>query len=229
MKIRFLGQSGYLLQSGKTEILIDPYLSDSVNRVAGRPRLLPIPVRPEDVHCDAVIATHNHLDHLDPDTVTGMDPAQFFLTTEEGMEALRKLGRENVRTLHAGDVVTVGDFRIRAVFADHTVEAFGVVVEAEGHRAYFSGDTLYNEKLFAVAALQPDVTFICINGRLGNMSTEEALTVARRIGAPCNVPTHYDMFASNSADPEAFAAHIAGGFIMAFDETYTLDGNGLYA
>lgn len=229
MKIRFLGQSGYLLQSGKTEILIDPYLSDSVNRVAGRPRLLPIPVRPEDVHCDAVIATHNHLDHLDPDTVTGMDPAQFFLTTEEGKEALRKLGRENVRALHVGDVVTVGDFRIHAVFADHTVEAFGVVVEAEGHRAYFSGDTLYNEKLFEVAALRPDVTFICINGRLGNMSTEEALTVARRIGAPYNVPTHYDMFASNSADPETFAAHIAGGFIMAFDETYTLDDNGLHA
>ena len=38
MKIKFLGQSGYLLKSGNTEIIIDPYLSDSVNRVAGRPR-----------------------------------------------------------------------------------------------------------------------------------------------------------------------------------------------
>ena len=35
MIIRALGQSGYLLKAGRSEILIDPYLSDSVNRVAG--------------------------------------------------------------------------------------------------------------------------------------------------------------------------------------------------
>ena len=57
MKIRFLGQSGYILKSGNTEIIIDPYLSDSVNRVAGRPRTLPIPINPEDISCDAVICT----------------------------------------------------------------------------------------------------------------------------------------------------------------------------
>ena len=49
MKIRFLGQSGYILKSGNTEIIIDPYLSDSVNRVAGRPRTLPVPINPKDI------------------------------------------------------------------------------------------------------------------------------------------------------------------------------------
>ena len=49
MKIRFLGQSGYILKSGNTEIITDPYLSDSVNRVAGRPRALPVPINPEDI------------------------------------------------------------------------------------------------------------------------------------------------------------------------------------
>ena len=49
MKIKFLGQSGYIVKTEKTEIMIDPYLSDSVNRVAGRPRILPIPINPEHV------------------------------------------------------------------------------------------------------------------------------------------------------------------------------------
>ena len=40
MKIRFLGQSGYILKSGNTEIITDHYLSDSVNREAGKPRTL---------------------------------------------------------------------------------------------------------------------------------------------------------------------------------------------
>ena len=69
MKIKFLGQSGYLLKTENSEIIIDPYLSDSVNRVAGRPRVLPIPIDPQDINCDAVICTHNHLDHVDIDAI----------------------------------------------------------------------------------------------------------------------------------------------------------------
>ena len=160
--------------------MIDPYLSDSVNRVAGRPRELPIPIKPEEARCDAVICTHDHLDHLDPDTVTKMSEKQFFITTNEGKEKFASLGRNNVAALNVGDSVKVGDFEVTAVFADHTVEAFGVIVKVESKTFYFSGDTLYNEKLFDIAKYAPDATFICINGRLGNMNVNEALTVARQ-------------------------------------------------
>ena len=222
MIVRFLGQSGYLLKTANTEIIIDPYLSDSVNRVAGRPRTLPVPIDPKDINCDAVICTHNHLDHLDPDTVELIDPSQFFITTNEGKTVLGGLGKPNAKALNVGESITVGDFELTAVFADHTVEAFGLIVKAEGKTLYFSGDTLFNEKLFEIKGFSPDVTFICINGRLGNMNVEEALTVAKEIGANINVPNHYDMFASNSEDPHKFADHIEGGFIMDFDKEYDL-------
>ena len=222
MTVRFLGQSGYVLQTETTRIFIDPYLSDSVNRVAGRPRLLPVPIRPQDISCDAVICTHDHLDHLDPDTVCLINPRQLFVTTKGGRETLKGLGQENVIALSEGNTVKLGDMELTAVFADHTVDAFGLVVKAEGKTLYFSGDTLYNERLFGLAAYRPDVTFICINGRLGNMDTEQALITAKKIGAPINVPNHYDMFASNSADPHLFADRIDGGFIMEFDRTYRI-------
>ena len=77
MTIRFLGQSGYITKTEKVEIIIDPYLSDSVNRVAGRPRTLPIPINPQNISCEALICTHNHLDHLDPDTVAQINHKQF--------------------------------------------------------------------------------------------------------------------------------------------------------
>ncbi len=218
MKIRFLGQSGYIVKTAKTEIMIDPYLSDSVKRFMGRPRLLPVPLDPAAVHCAAVICTHNHADHLDPDTVSKMPDGQFFITTGEGRDVLLKMGKNNVAALAPGESLTVGDMTVKAVFADHTVEAIGVIVRGEGKTLYFSGDTLFNEKLFEIADEKPDVTFVCINGRLGNMNTEEALKVARRIGAKVNIPTHYDMFASNSADPALFADNIPGGRILPFDE-----------
>lgn len=220
MKIKFLGQSGYLLKTENSEIIIDPYLSDSVNRVAGRPRVLPIPIDPQDINCDAVICTHNHLDHLDPDTVKGIPVDQFFITTNEGKIELEKFGKTNVATLNAGESITVGDLEITAVFADHTVEAFGLIVKAENKTLYFSGDTLYNEKLFDIAQYNPDITFICINGRLGNMNVEEALVVAEKIGAKINIPNHYDMFASNSENPRLFADNICGGMILEFNEYY---------
>ena len=222
MIVRFLGQSGYLLKTANSEIIIDPYLSDSVNRVAGRPRTLPVPIDPKNINCDAVICTHNHLDHLDPDTVELIYPSHLFITTNEGKTVLGALGKTNVKTLNVGESVTVGDFELTAVFADHTVEAFGLIVKAEGKTLYFSGDTLFNEKLFEIKSFSPDVTFICINGRLGNMNVEEALVVAKEIGAKINVPNHYDMFASNSEDPHKFADYIEGGFIMDFDKEYDL-------
>ena len=220
MIITFLGQSGYVLETENSRILIDPYLSDSVNRVVGRPRLLPIPIDPRSIVCDAVVCTHNHLDHLDIDTVSQISDRQFFLTTGEGKETLRKSGKTNVKALSWGETVAVGDFELTAVFAAHTVEAFGLVVKAEGKTLYFSGDTLFDAQLFEIAQYRPDATFICINGRLGNMTTEEALTVANKIGAKINIPNHYDMFASNSADPHFFADRIQGGFILEFNKAY---------
>ncbi len=222
MTVRFLGQSGYVLKTKNSEIIIDPYLSDSVNRVAGRARLLPVPITPSDISCDAVICTHDHLDHLDPDTVSCINAQQLFVTTNDGKEKLRALGRENAIAMNESESVRFGDFEITAVFADHTVEAFGVIIRAEGKTLYFSGDTLYNEKLFDIAKYRPDATFICINGKLGNMNVEEALDTAKRLGAKLNVPNHYDMFASNSEDPHLFADHIDGGLVMEFDREYQL-------
>ena len=222
MIIRALGQSGYVLKTDRCEIIIDPYLSDSVNRVANRPRLLTIPIEPSDIACDAVICTHDHLDHLDPDTVIKISDKQLFITTNGGKEKLKSFGKKNVIALTEGESVSIGDFEITAVFADHTVEAFGLIIKAEGKVFYFSGDTLYNEKLFDIAKYTPDFTFICINGKLGNMNVEEALITAKKIGAKVNVPNHYDMFASNSEDPHLFADNIDGGFIMEFDKEYQL-------
>ena len=121
-----------------------------------------------------------------------------------------------------GDSINVGNFNITAVFADHTVEAFGLIIKAENKTLYFSGDTLFNEKLFRIADYKPNLTFICINGRLGNMNVNEALITAKKIGAKINIPNHYDMFESNSENPLLFSEKISGGFVMEFNREYLL-------
>ncbi len=222
MRIRWIGQSGYVLKTGKTEIIIDPYLSDAVNKAAGRPRLVEAPFDPEAITADAVICTHDHLDHLDTDAVVKMPENTWFITTNGGKEKLFSLGLTNVTVLPVGETVAVGDTELTAVYANHTVEAFGLIVKAEGLTLYFSGDTLFDEKLFEIASFRPDYAFLCINGRLGNMNAEEALVTAKKIGAAVNIPSHYGMFASNTEDPRKFSDRIHGGRILEFDREYEM-------
>ncbi|MBQ5746779.1 MAG: MBL fold metallo-hydrolase [Clostridia bacterium] len=222
MKITFLGQSGYILEKRGIKIAIDPYLSNSVEKIAGRPRMLPIPIEPEKLECDAVICTHAHLDHLDTDSIAKMKNDQLFITTNEGKKVLEEYGKMNVIAISEGKSVSVGRFLITAVFAEHTVEAFGVIISEDDETLYFSGDTLFSERLFEIKKFNPDVSFLCINGKLGNMNTEEALKVARAIGAKINIPNHYDMFESNSADPKSFTDCIEGGRILEFNKEYEI-------
>ncbi|NJP41548.1 MBL fold metallo-hydrolase [Oscillospiraceae bacterium HV4-5-C5C] len=222
MKLRWLGQSGYELQTDSSTLLLDPYLSDSVNRKAGRPRLLPIPLKPAEVWADAVICTHNHLDHLDPDSIVQMPADLQFMTTAEGAQKLHELGRRRVLILRPGDCITLGEWTIHAVYARHSVEAFGVVIQACGLTLYFSGDTLFDPRLAEVKQFKPDYAFICINGKLGNMKVEEAACLAQLIGARVSIPNHYGMFASNTEDPRRFTDLVAPSRSLSFNQVYSL-------
>lgn len=224
MKIRWLGQGGFLVRDNAktTELLIDPYLSDTVNQNGTCPRQRPMPMAPADIKSDAVICTHDHLDHLDTGAVPEMPEDTFFITTYEGCGTLDKLGCHNHRAVQEGDVFQIGAIRVMVVYAHHTCEAFGVILETDGIRLYVSGDTLYDEKLFAIADHRPDITCICINGRMGNMNADEAVVTAKKIGARLNIPDHYDMFASNSEDPSKFTREFAedAAFTLEFDQEY---------
>ncbi len=221
MTLKWLGQAGYLLTDGETTICIDPYLSDVVNRVAGRARQYPAPIAPAELHCDVMICTHDHLDHIDIDAIPEMDKTNMtFYAPAAAGEKLRSLGVDDPRPFDEGNQFTRGRFHVRAVFAHHSVEAIGVVITHNDTTLYFTGDTLYDVRLEEVKC---DILFICINGKLGNMTAEEAVQVTRAIAPRVAVPNHYEMFASNSEDPHAFTDHIDCGRIIEVNKEYKVE------
>lgn len=217
MKIKWLGQSGYILSDGVTTICIDLYLSDCVNRIAKRPRVRPVPVRPQELNADAVICTHNHLDHIDIDAIPLMSKDIAFFAPTDCREHLLGLGVTKYMPFDEGMNYSIGNFKISATFADHTVPAVGALIEFNNERLYFSGDTYYNKKLEDIKC---DYMFICINGKLGNMDVCEAAELVSVIKPKIAVPNHYDMFVSNSEDPEKFTDKVQKGFIMEFNREY---------
>ena len=216
MNIKWIGQSGYIISDDDTTIYIDPYLSDCVNRVAGRERMVPAPVSARDIKADAFICTHNHLDHVDVDLIEEMntDGIDFYAPTD-CKETLENLGVKGYNAFDMGSSVKIGNFEVEAVYADHTVPAIGVVVKHSGNTLYFTSDTLYNEKL---AKVKCDILFICINGKLGNMNVDEAIKITKMISPKTAVPNHYDMFESNSEDPRKFK--VENSFVMEHNKEY---------
>lgn len=208
IQVEWLGQAGYLIRVGETVICIDPYLSDCVFEVEGLPRMVAPPISPAELRCDLLIATHDHMDHLDPVAVAEMDRRQICFAGPKSCVAhfmQLGIGSDNLLPFDRGQQGKVGDVRLTAVFADHTPDSIGVLLEAEGKRLYFTGDTLYNEALGEDAA-PVDVLFCCINGKLGNMTAEQAAEVAESLHPKLVIPNHFGMFAANTVDPSGFLA-----------------------
>ena len=222
LKIRWIGQGGYLLSDGKTEICIDPYLSDVVNRVAGRARMVEPPFAPEALKSDLVICTHDHLDHIDIDAIPKMDKSIPFAAPTHAEKTLRSCGVTRYMPFDEGQTYRVGSFEIEAVYAHHSVPAIGVLIRHGGVTLYISGDTEYDERLEALKDKSIDVMIICINGRLGNMNAVDAARLTKILSPQVAIPTHYGMFESNTENPEAYTSRIDCGFILDYNREYAV-------
>jgi L-ascorbate 6-phosphate lactonase len=121
-----------------------------------------------------------------------------------------------------------GDVTVDVVYASHSGDAVGYVfavggeagagvgagVRAAGARAagagarplrvYVTGDTLFDAQLVSDATREVDVLCVCINGRLGNMTHEEAARLAGQLGATTVIPMHYGVMPHNTIEPQVF-------------------------
>lgn len=177
-----LGQAGFALLSHDDLVLIDPFLSPRPDRLADvlvDPRGL-LGVR-------AVLATHEHADHLDLATwavIAETCPGARFVLPEPLVPLVTGAGIPGARVSGAriGTPTHVGDVRVTAVPARHAVviqdgyslgdqehrapRFVGYVVELDGVRLYHAGDTLADATVVrTVSELRPDIALLPINGR----------------------------------------------------------------
>lgn len=226
----FLGQHSFIVKAGAAVIYIDPFLQPmSARRV---PTLLD---PAEIVHADIIAGTHDHIDHIDrpvwPALAAASPQAKFVvpeavrpaLVSELGIDADRFVGLDD------GQIAEIADVRITAIPAAHEFldrdphtgryPYLGYVFEGNGRTIYHAGDTCLYEGMYKrLRRFGFDVMLLPINGRdaerlkrncIGNMTFQEAVDLAGAQRPRFAVPTHYDMFAGNTADPQAFVDYAA--------------------
>jgi L-ascorbate metabolism protein UlaG (beta-lactamase superfamily) len=228
----WLGQSGYLLQYKNQRILIDPYLSDSLtkkytNTEKPHIRISELVISPEELPAiNFITSSHNHTDHLDAETILPVlkknkdckllipEANRKFVCDRLHIEDTSPIG------LDAGNTIRIGNISITAVPAAHnTIEKdengqckfLGYIFKLGNWCIYHSGDTLlYDGMSDLLKSHKPDIAILPINGNdpkrkvAGNLNSDEAVELAKSMGASIIIPCHYDLFEFNTADINYF-------------------------
>ena len=225
----WMGQMGLTVKMRDTVLCVDYFAAEIPERQ------VPPPVPASGMAgIQAFLGTHNHLDHIDHESwkiwAKTCPDAKFVFPALHCREILSDgIGEERCIGMNDGESRRIGDVTIHAVAAAHeflnpdpetgSYPCLQYILEGNGVRIYHAGDTLrYEGMLQKLKAYGPiDAALLPINGRdgaryrrncIGNMTFQEAADLAGELYPDTVIPGHWDLFADNSGDPEAFADYL---------------------
>ncbi|WP_432710534.1 MBL fold metallo-hydrolase [Pedobacter sp.] len=212
--IWWLGQAGYIIRAAGITVALDPYLSDAAAASAPEfKRLYPPPLAAAALQADIYIVTHDHLDHLDPETV---ETFRFkrqtrFVAPRLAARKLLALGidPECLVVVNPGECWQAADTEISGIFALPTgsdvLDTTGYLLRfSNGRSVYHTSDTQFHPLVLAAAPNNPELMLVPINGKWGNPGPEQAVEFAAAVQPRYAIPNHYDMMALNVENPHSF-------------------------
>jgi len=215
--VTFIGHSGFFLQTGGKNIVVDPnfarwlFLLKRLRRPGMRIKDLP-PI-------DYVLVTHAHFDHLHRPSLRQIARltrrqrriAPIIIVPHGVGNLVRTLGFSQVVELKWWDRVQLGwDFSVTHVPSRHwgarmihdTYRGYGgYVIRSGKHSVYHAGDTAYFNGFAEIGSrLKPDLALLPIGAyspesfRNVHTSPEDAMQAFQDLGAKWMVPMHYGTF-----------------------------------
>ena len=217
LSITWLGHATALVEVDGYRILTDPVWSDrcSPSDAVGPRRLHPPPVELAALPAvDAIVVSHDHYDHLDIDTITGLARSQWApFVVPLGVGAhLRAWGipAERVVELDWGEHAALGELTLTCTPARHFAGRFltrnltlwaSWVIAGPDHRVYFGGDSGYTESFNQIGAEHGpfDVALLPIGAYNTawpdvHMNPEEAVRAHQDLDGGTLVPIHWCTF-----------------------------------
>ncbi|WP_143959781.1 MBL fold metallo-hydrolase [Litoribacter populi] len=219
VEITFINHASLLIQGGKVNILTDPIWSERASPIsfAGPERLRKPGVKYQDLPpIHVVLISHNHYDHLDLETLINLknDYDPLFIVPLGVDLLLKDNGIENVKAvdwfenieMSQGNIVHCAParhFSGRGLGDTNQTLWAGYVMELQGKKVYFAGDTGYGAfyKLIKEKLGSPDVALLPIGAYKPvwfmqpiHMSPEEAVMAHLDLEATQSIGMHFGTF-----------------------------------
>ena len=219
--LTWLGHSTLLIQYDGINILTDPHLTQRASPVSFvGPKRYTIPgLSIEDLpKIDIIVISHNHYDHLDKLTIEELfekqpnSPPRIFVPLKL-KEWFINLGIENVTELDWNESEKFREWIIHAVPVQHWSSRspwdrnktlwVGWVLETDGFRFFFAGDTGYSKdfKILGKKFGEFDLAAIPIAGyeprwfmKDAHVNPEEAVKIHKDINSRYSVGIHWGTF-----------------------------------
>jgi L-ascorbate metabolism protein UlaG (beta-lactamase superfamily) len=205
--LTWLGHASFRLDtSDGTRVYVDPWLTG--------------PTTPDDEkdpeRADVIAVTHGHGDHSGDVAALQQKLGCTVLGMVELMAWLAKNGVDESKLVpfNKGGTVEAAGLRFTMTNAFHsssapdgayTGEPAGFVVEADGERIYFAGDTTVFGDMALIARLYAPTVAVLPIGDHFTMGPREAALALELLGNPRCVPCHWGTFPLLTGTPEALA------------------------
>jgi len=206
----FLGGTGLVVKTPQATVYVDPYFGGSHGATL---RMIPVPIDPKFIKLvDAVVFTHEHLDHCHVDSVRPIyeNTKSPFVGAKAVVDQVAGWGfnRDRLSELNAGSSLDIKDVRVYAVESYDPLAkgAIMLLLEAAGVNIFHSGDAWYFPGFAKVGEKwRVDLAFIGVAnnppGRHTYMTPCDFLRAARDLKARKAIPTHWDIWKPTYMDP----------------------------
>lgn len=221
LKITYYGHSVFLLDDGKTKLIIDPFIE-------GNPLS---PIKEKDVNVNYIVVTHGHGDHLGDAISISKRCDATIIAVNELANYVASNGAK-AHNMHIGGGYNFPFGRVKFTIAHHgsssgegtyTGEPSGVLVTMGGRTVYHTGDTGLFSDMKLIGEMNPvDIMLLPIGDNF-TMGIDDAVKAVELVNPNFVVPMHYNTFPVIQADPNVFIAKVtAKGFkgkVFNFGET----------
>jgi L-ascorbate metabolism protein UlaG (beta-lactamase superfamily) len=210
----YTGGAGYVLRTEKALLLIDPFVGPGSppDWVRATPPALDLAGSTLAAEIGAVILSHEHEDHADPEALAPLARMSQALVigSAASVEVATRSGwpEERCQRMSVGDESSIADLRLTAVSANDPEArgALGYVLDTGSVRVLHCGDSLYHAG-FADVGRRWTIDALCVSvghnpiGLTYYMDESDAARAARDARARILIPHHYDLWQGLTLDP----------------------------
>ncbi|MEM7476161.1 MAG: metal-dependent hydrolase [Planctomycetota bacterium] len=204
VELTWLGHATWHLKTGEHQLIIDPFLTENPSAS----------VSPDDIEAQYVLLTHGHFDHVaDAAAIAKRCDAQLIAIYEIATWFAEKHAVKNTLEMNLGGGVDLPFGRVTMTIAHHSSQLpdgsyggnpAGFIIETEGKRLYFAGDTALFTDMSLIAREGLDLAVLPI-GDLFTMGVRDSVEACKLLNASKVVPGHYNTWPPIEQDAAAWA------------------------